>query len=360
MTRYAVDDRNRTLISMWPTALGDRAATVAQFPATAEPEEQLAAAERLTWLSQVLWFHYTSQSDAETAPTAGPRCRLSRARFKRAAAAVERPDLPDETGQVHSHYDPLLEIAHAAGRAVADIGDEQFKQAVIADLTEEIESVVQATSGDLSGRAAQAALLSTPDALQAHITAANDLLTQDALVDLTRILTVEPTAAAVAAAHWLKTAADVVARMARIPTRKVLAEADNIQPGEYAAANELLQRLETGESVHDVAVDMISEARLLAHGTIATIKMAQFVKYALDSPSPFIDITVLEVARPAPSLLESLTAGIRGCRLLYAEHCADNDEDSEPEVKHEEARIDEEFRVKVRAQALRKPLRPKD
>ncbi|PBC70543.1 hypothetical protein BX265_5084 [Streptomyces sp. TLI_235] len=108
-------------------------------------------------------------------------------------------------------YSRLIESAHRVGRALHDLDDEALTKAVLAEVTLELAAVESAELGNLTGRAQQAVLLSREDASPVQVSAADQLLQQDPFDPVELFSAIDPTAAAVAAAHWLAAAAEVTA-----------------------------------------------------------------------------------------------------------------------------------------------------
>ncbi|TMM27995.1 MAG: hypothetical protein E6F99_30600, partial [Actinobacteria bacterium] len=99
-----------------------------------------------------------------------------------------------------------------------------------ADVQLEIDAVMRAELGDLSGRAVQAVALDRLDVSPVQVAAADELLRADPLGGQLLSAAVDPAAACVAAAHWLAAAAVVAADASGNTPGGVFAEADDIQP----------------------------------------------------------------------------------------------------------------------------------
>jgi hypothetical protein len=119
--------------------------------------------------------------------------------------ALRQPHLP-EGGTLIQSYIPVEEAAHRAGRALHAFGDAALTDRVADDVGAELAAIERAERGDLSGRARQAVHLTRADASPVQVAAADALLREDPLGS-SRLFEVDPTAAAVAAAHWLQAAA---------------------------------------------------------------------------------------------------------------------------------------------------------
>jgi hypothetical protein len=100
---------------------------------------------------------------------------------------------------------------------------------VVADVEKELAAVELAEQGDLSGRARQAVVLTRADISPVQVVAADGLLRADPLGSARLFQEVDPTAAAVAAAHWLHAAANVASEVADCDPASAVVEADNIE-----------------------------------------------------------------------------------------------------------------------------------
>jgi hypothetical protein len=351
VTSYAVDEDAITLLRTWPTGRGQRAAVVSKLPATAAVDDQLRLVAALTSLSEALWRCYThpgSAADDQGVNGEGWRREQTREAYTEVTAWIRKPNLPDADGAIIESYDPVEERAHRVGRALHAINDARLTETVCGDVTAEIQAVEAAERGDLNGRAVQAVVLSRADASPIQIAAADDLLAQNPLGGEALCLGFDPTAASVAAAHWLKAAADVVAEVSGIPATRVLFAADDIEALPVETPNEVLDLFGFSDKAYRIVVEMVSDAMLVAEG-IASDFGALVVKYDAandedsgpDDESTPVRLTPLDPQRPALDLLEDLIIGIRGCRLVYEEY-VDADED---------ASIDAQFCEAVREEA---------
>src|SRR5947199_92941 len=79
----------------------------------------------------------------------------------------------------------------------------------LAEVAAEVAAVESAELGDLSGRARQAVSLTREDASPLQVAAADRLLADDPFGSRKLFTDVDPTSAAVAAAHWLYAAASI-------------------------------------------------------------------------------------------------------------------------------------------------------
>jgi hypothetical protein len=262
VTRYAVDQARRLLLASWSTGTGDTASVVAELPPGTDPAASLRLAAALSELSEVLWRCYTHPASATLTlepNTEGWRRDLTRKAFAEVLPALAQPHLPEDDGSIILSYDPVEEGAHRAGRALHAIGSATLTRLVTADAEAELEAVEQAERGDLSGRARQAVVLTRADASPAQVAAADRLLHASPLGGDALMTDVDPAAAAVAAAHWLKAAADVAAGQSGLEPEGIVHEADNMEALPCETPTLVLAALADGLSPHAVVTGLIQE-----------------------------------------------------------------------------------------------------
>ncbi|MFD0638882.1 hypothetical protein ACFQ9X_52210 [Catenulispora yoronensis] len=239
MTRYAVDAERSALIGLYSTGIGDVAFTVAVLPAEVGVDVALQVASTSDGLARALWRCYThpaaAADDDMSTNTEGWRRNSEREDFDRVPAILEDPHLPDASGALVMEYGIVAESAHRLGRALHEIGDEEFAAAVRADVAAEIDAVSRAELGDLSGRAVQAVVLSRTSASPVQVAAADALLREQPLGGIELFTAVDPTSAAVAVAHWLHAAARVTAAASGYDVAQVIVVADDIEAVPTAA-----------------------------------------------------------------------------------------------------------------------------
>ncbi|MBQ0863059.1 hypothetical protein [Streptomyces sp. RK75] len=203
----------------------------------------------------------------------------------------------------------------------------------------------QAELGDLTGRARQAVLLTREDASPVQVAAADALLQKDLWGWRALDTEIDPTAAAVAAAHWLQAAADVAGEAAGVAPADVVVEADNIEALPHETPTQILQLMAEGASPHQAVTRLVRDAMQVAEGHIpdlsqllAKVRDAEDLvqRYAHSDDATAkelrrIQLTPLDIHRPSPDLLEDLLTGIHACWLLYEEHAALDDLDEEPD-----------------------------
>ncbi|MEV0570324.1 hypothetical protein [Dactylosporangium sp. NPDC050588] len=360
MTRYAVHNDRQELICCWEAGYGETARTVASLPATATLLQRLVLAEALSRLSRHLWRCYTHPASAlsSTAPnTEGWRRQQTRDSFSLVPKAIREPNLPDDGGTLIVSYDLVEESAHLVGRALCDIDDTDLTRAVIADVEAELTAVEQAECGDVSGRAQQAVTMTREDVSPAQVAAADRLLDEHTLGTDDLFLHFDPTAAAVAAAHWLAAAAATVGDLADIPAIATVRAADNIEALPHTTPTAVLEMIDDGWTPANVVLSLVQEAMVIADGELPLDSAAAYAVIEADAdsrtpgrpPAPStIRLTPLDPRRPARDLLEDLLAGIRGCWLLYNKYY---ESDAAEGADHVTADIGTAFRQAVRAQA---------
>ncbi|MEU3642905.1 hypothetical protein AB0E59_05920 [Lentzea sp. NPDC034063] len=366
MTKYALDEERQALLATWETGDGYLARTVAVLPSSVDQQGALRLAASLTTMSRMAWWTYThpaTSAESIEPNSEGWRRQGEREAFAEVLDHVRKPYLPDGQGYLVQSYVRVEEAAHRVGRAVHAIGDQELTDLVLADVQQELAAVERAELGDFSGRARQAVQLSRADASPLQVNAAHDFLHAHPLWSSKLFEEVDPTAAAVAAAHWLQAAAEVASEVSGVSPANVVMEADNIEALTVETPTLVLERLMAGESPRRVVVDLVAGAMTAAEGKVpdpdALVEAIEEARTQAQQYGPGDEellaglmprVTPLDPARPSLDLLEDLLDGIRGCWLLYRSHAELGDEvDPDDEAADEE--IDEEFFAAVRAEA---------
>ncbi|MEU1596662.1 hypothetical protein ABZ468_28380 [Streptomyces sp. NPDC005708] len=351
MTRYCVASDRHELIATWGTGEGDLASSIAALPVGVDTARLLSLAQALTQLSSAAWSTYThpaSAADSLEPNGEGWRREEERKGFSEVVDAITRPNLPSG-GSIVVSYSSLLESAHRVGRALHHLDDPQLAKAVAAEAAVELAAVESAELGNLSGRAQQAVLLSREDASPVQVAAADHLLQQDPFGPDELFIGIDPTAAAVAAAHWLAAAADVAAAASGLNPTQVVLEADNIEALPHETPTLVLVLLNDGVPPHDAVTSLVRHAMHVADGLLPdpTALREQLehleetlAEYTGDDEPDLTDValrlTPLDPKRPARDLLEDLLTGIHGCWLLHSEY-DDLDPDDVEEWDDEQA-----------------------
>jgi hypothetical protein len=136
----------------------------------------------------------------------------------------------DGAGTMIVSYNPVVEASHRVGQLLRNAGGHRLAGAVESEVRVELDAVVRAELGDLSGRAVQAVAVDRLDASPVQVTAADAMLEADPLGSGLLSAPIDPAAACIAAPHWLAAAAGVTARVAGNAPGGVFAEADAIEP----------------------------------------------------------------------------------------------------------------------------------
>nr|BFE55649.1 hypothetical protein GCM10020063_001750 [Dactylosporangium thailandense] len=331
VTRYAIHDDRNELIACWSAGYGERAVTVAALPETTNPLQRLALAESLTRLSAVVWRCYTHPVSAmvDTSPNSeGWQRQQTRASFGLVLDIIREPNLPDDDGTLMVSYDPVEEAAHRIGRSLHELATPEVSAAVIADVEAELAAVERAERGDLTGRAQQAVTLTREGVSPVQVAAADQLFAEHTLGPDDLFLHYDPTAACVAAAHWLTAAAEVLEDLSGIPASAVLERADGIEAFPYATPALVVEMISDGQTPAEAVLTLLQEAMFVADGQLSPLSaavddVADAVQRGAVAP---VRITTIDPRRPARDLLEDLLAGIRGCWLLYEEEAAEDDD----------------------------------
>ncbi|MFC6011145.1 hypothetical protein [Nocardia lasii] len=343
MTRYAYHPSAGSLVVTWGTGRGDVAETVAVLP-TAGRDHGIALAAALAGLARAQWRTYTHPATAAGDPDVENgeawRRQEERGRFAKVEDAVRTPNLPDEDGCMLVFYSPIEDAAHHVGRVLHAIGDEDLVDRVVVEVLTEQAAITAAELGDLAGRARQAVELTRPEISPVQVHAADTLLRADPLGSVDLFTELDPAAASVAAAHWLRAAATVAGEVASIDPVDVVAEADDIEALPVETPTVVLERLDAGETPTQVVVDLIADAIAVSAGKVrdldGILDAAQEFEEHDDDPEDWTEgyrICRLDPTRPAIDLLEDLLAGIRGCWLVFSE--ADSDADFETAIRTE-------------------------
>ncbi|MFH8385084.1 hypothetical protein ACH4E7_29775 [Kitasatospora sp. NPDC018058] len=344
MTRYCVDPARSELIANWGTGQSDLATRLADLPAGTDTAALQQLARALTHLSEAAWHTYThpaSAADSLEPNSEGWRREQERQAFSEVTKAISQPNLP-EGGSVIVSYSALLESAHQVGRALHALNDPDLTKAVLAEAATELAAVENAKLGDLTGRAQQAVLLSREDASPVQVAAADRLLEQDPFGPPTLFTDIDPTAASVAAAHWLAAATEVAADASGQNPTAVVLEADDIEALPHETPTLVLELLDSGASPREAVTTLVRHAMHVADGvlpdpTALREQLDDFEETLAEYPGddePDIEevalrLTPLDPKRPARELLEDLLAGIHGCWLLHSEYDELDDEERE-------------------------------
>ncbi|MFD4621490.1 hypothetical protein [Streptomyces sp. NPDC058475] len=337
MTYYSYDAKRRTLSASWGTGAGNTAFDVSAVAASAEPDQMLRLAQALGYLSQAAWRTYTHPASASPSlepNSEGWRRQHERDSFAEALQAVREPHLPDDDGGLIVSYSPIVESGHRIGRALHALGDAQLTTVVADEAEAELAAVAQAELGDLTGRGRQAVLLTRQDASPVQVAAADALLRSNPFGPPELFTDLDPTAAAVATAHWLQAAAHVAGEASGLHPTNVVVEADNIEALPHETPTLVLELVDAGASPREAVVGLIRDAMEVAEGHVPDLARLQeqiqetedlvrqhaAADQALAAELRRFRITPLDPQRPARDLLEDLLSGIHACWLIFEEH----------------------------------------
>ncbi|MFF7991955.1 hypothetical protein ACFZDG_19440 [Kitasatospora xanthocidica] len=334
MTRYSIDPDRRELIATWGTGAGDLATRVAPLPTGPGIAVLLDLARALAQLSEAAWLTYTHPASAAASMepnSEGWRREEERKHFAEVADAIAKPNLPSGGSMVVS-YSPLIESANRIGRALHELDDPALTEAVLAETATELTAVENAELGDLTGRTQQAVLLSREDASPVQVAAADRLLEQDPFGPAALCSDLDPTAAAVAAAHWLAAAADVTADASGHAPVHIVREADNIEALPHETPTLILGLIEDGATPYEAVTGLVRHALHITDGLLPDPDalreqlddleetLAEYSDDEADLDNITLRLTPLDPKRPARDLLEDLLTGIHGCWLLHSEY----------------------------------------
>ncbi|MGN9912641.1 hypothetical protein ACTMTJ_34405 [Phytohabitans sp. LJ34] len=368
MTRYSVDAGRSELLATWETATARSRFGWRRWRRKSGRDGGWRWRLSCRACPRALWRCYThpaSAADSLELNSEGWRREQTRNTFASVAADIRKPSLPDSDGMLMVSYDPVEERAHRVGRCLHAAADADLTAAVIADVELEIAAVEGAELGDLSGRSAQAVQLTRQAASPVQVAAADRILANDPLGGDELFLELDPTSACVAAAHWLRAAADVAAEASTGTPTHVLVEADEIEALPQATPAAVLELMEIGLSPTDVVTSLIREAMAVAEGNAPDIdNLRQKIADAEEKAERYrpgdpeaaaenmtIRLTTLDPLRPARDMLEDLLSGIRGCWVLYREYTVTGADPEDPDDDELDDEMREAFRDTVRARA---------
>ncbi|MET9252058.1 hypothetical protein [Nonomuraea sp. NPDC003709] len=336
MTRYAIDRAHNTLLAQWSTGIGDTATVVARLTHDQLHQNTRRLAAELTRLSHICWRSYThpaTAADRHSPHSLGWHRQQERDAFDKilpALIATTRPsDQPIGT--------KVEQTAHAVAHALRALGTSQLTTHVTTDIAAELAAIEQAERGDLSDRAQQAVALSREDASPLQISQADRLLRDNPFGSQDPFTQVDPTAAAIAAAHWFYAAVTITARHTGMHPIQVVARAEQYdKPLALESLTDITTAMHAGARTRHVVMPLIRNALHIADGHLRGILEVQhritaaqelISKAHTDHPgidlspdSIYLPLTSLDPARPAPDLLDNLLHGIHTCWQLYQHH----------------------------------------
>ncbi|MBW0089610.1 hypothetical protein I4I73_11715 [Pseudonocardia sp. KRD-184] len=298
MTTYAYDSSTTHLLAVWGAGVGSAAHSVARLHARTPVAVGRRLAHGLTQLSTTAWLSYEESDIAGPVPVS-PALR-----------AIVDPNVV-RAGRLRVDPDWVVEAGHDVGRTLREAGSAGVRRAVVADVEAEFDAIERALLGDLAGRAGQAVMMSRLDASPVQIAAADRLLHEVPTGGQPLTTDVEPTAACVAAAHWLRAAVDVTRdAIGGDDDGDVLATEEAAQPWDVVAPRLVLARMDDGLSPLAAVLSLVLSAKRVARGFV---------------PAPDeCDVrghVVLDPGRPSRQLLDQLMLALRTCGQLHLEVC---------------------------------------
>ncbi|MGI5286342.1 hypothetical protein ACQEVF_23790 [Nonomuraea polychroma] len=363
MTRYAVDQVRNALIAYWSTGIGEVATTVAELP---PGPKALRLATCLTELSQTCWRCYThpaSAADQHGPGTIGWYRRRERDAFTAVVPALTRHHRPVNDA---SSATGVEKIAYRVGRSLHALGAPRVTARIITEVAAELAAIEQAELGDLRARARQAVVLSREDASPLQVAQADAILHRHPFGTEELFTQIEPTAAAIAAAHWLHAAAVIIAGQSRLHPARLLTEVDRVKAAARDSLAEIIGAMNAGSSPWQAVMPMIRNALHVAEGHLRGVAQAKhrisaaedLISRAHDNhpeldlglESVYLPISPINPSRPALDLLENLLTGIHSCWALYT-HYADTFSGREPDGDPPRLRRTEAFLTEVRRAA---------
>ncbi|AQZ65118.1 unnamed protein product [[Actinomadura] parvosata subsp. kistnae] len=333
MTRYAIDRARHTLIAQWGTGIGDTATVVARLTHDQLPHDTRKLAAELTHLSQLCWRSYTHPASA--ADQHGPHSLGRHRQQERDAFDKILPLLIATAPFANQPITTKVEqAALAIARTLRKLDSSQLTTHITTDVAAELAAIEQAERGDLSDRAQQAVALSREDASPLQISQADHLLHDNPFGSQTLFTEVDPTAAAIAAAHWYHAAVTVTAQHTALHPMQVVGSSEQPdKPLAVESLSDIATALDTGRRARHVVMPLIRNALHVADGYLRGILGVQqritaaqeFLQTArpgvnLSPDAIHLPLTSLNPARPAPDLLDNLLYGIDTCWHLYQHH----------------------------------------
>ncbi|MFI6735380.1 hypothetical protein ACIBI9_20845 [Nonomuraea sp. NPDC050451] len=213
----------------------------------------------------------------------------------------------------------------------------QLTTHVTTDVAAERAAIEQAERGDLSERAQQTVTLSREDASPLQIYQADRLLHDNPFGNQTLLADMDPTAAAIAAAHWFYAAVTITAQHNGMHPIQVVAGAEQSdKPLAIESLADIATAITAGARARHVVMPLIRNAlhivdgylrgildvqhRITAAQELIQAARADHSELDLSPDTIHLPLTSIDPARPAPDLLENLLHGIDTCWHLYQHH----------------------------------------
>lgn len=218
--------------------------------------------------------------------------------------------------------DDRVEAAHLLGRILDRAPGRAFREAVVTEVRAELDAIMAADDGDLSGRARQAVVHVRPGPDEAHLVAAHAALYDDPLGPQDLLTAIEPNSAGVAALRWLRASARHVSAVVGHPLADVVALAEAIGHEDLGVARYVLDPVHDGTDA-EVIRDVLQEAVLANRGYFLLCP----ARTDPVEPDPVLDAlfghehqvlaTVLRPSEPGIHLVQGLIRALQGCFRVY-------------------------------------------
>ncbi|MFI6630771.1 hypothetical protein ACIBI7_18025 [Nonomuraea fuscirosea] len=370
MTRYAIDRAHNTLLAQWSSGIGDTATVVARLTHDQVHRNTRRLAGELTRLSHICWRSYTHPPSA--ADRHGPNSLGWHRQQERDAFDKILPALIASTQPTNNPITTKVEqTAHAVARTLRTLDSSQLTTHITTDVAAELAAIEQAERGDLSERAQQATALSREDASPLQISQADRLLHDSPFGSHDLFTQVDPTAAAIAAAHWYYAAVTITAQRTGIHPVHIVASAEQHEkPLTLESLTDITTAMDAGMRARHVVMPLIRNAlhvadghlhgiheieqRLTAAHEIITRAHADHPEIDITPDTIYLPLTSLDPTRPAPDLLDTLLHGIHTCWNLYYHHHTNSTLDT-PRTPHQQLR--QTFLTTIRQEAGTRPER---
>ncbi|MCF6476692.1 hypothetical protein FAF44_51450, partial [Nonomuraea sp. MG754425] len=309
MTRYAIDRAHNTLLAQWSTGIGDTATVVARLTHDQLHHNTRRLAADLTRLSHICWRSYTHPASA--ADRHGPHSLGWHRQQERDAFTTILPTL---TATIRPADQPtgtkIEQAAHAVARILHVLDASQLTTHVSTDVAAELAAIEQAERGDLSERAQQAVALSREDASPLQISQADHLLHHNPFGSQDLLTQVDPTAAAIATAHWFYAAVTITAQHTGLHPIQVLDSAEQPdKPLALESLTDITTAMDAGTRARHVVMPLIRNALHVADGHLRgilevqqRITAAQHIIGKAQADHPEIDLGPDSVYLPLTSL----------------------------------------------------------
>jgi hypothetical protein len=279
VTTYSYDPDLRQLVAAWAQGTGARARVLAELPQDTSPDSAYRLCEFLTRLSTQLWSTYrlvpaamTDEDERRTAQSEWD-ARTEVLHFvEHPGTAIPLDKLFGITPfESFSWETMLVQLAKQVGQGLQQLDLADVREAVLDDISSEIDAVERAEAGELEHfRANHAITLDRIDSNPTQVAIADHALRELPLAIVSKC---EATSASVADAHWFAAALQVAAVAADKDPVSILEENFNDDDPTsvttfYVATAILVDDL----TPHDIVVTLINQALACGDGLIPDAK----------------------------------------------------------------------------------------